>query len=1007
MKNRLTACILIFLTLSIPVRLAAQTDSLHTRIYDYFNTYSLKGFSPTEPLSPIACRIDSTARTVHVTLADAFAEQPLTASRADSIYASLGALLKTGYADFTLELTDRRGHNLRQLVPNRYRTEADIDRTRLWQSDYTGLPWTENLSLPYRPTRGLAGRHLFIWPSHGRFWHEKQQLWKWQRPRLFATCEDLLSQSLVNPLLVPMLERAGAVVALPRERDGQTESTVTDNDTPQRPEGVYSESGMWSDGTRPGFGLPLHRLQDDSLAVSAPETILFSGENPFTLGTSRRAATVTDGHSTASARWTPHPARDGRYAVYVSYATESDAVDDARYTIHHAGGTTAFRVNQRMGGGTWVYLGTFFFSAQADGAEYIELSNESAHKGHVSADAVRIGGGMGLTAGADSVTSGLPAALECAAAYAQWAGMPENVYRSDGGRLGYDADIRTRSNMLARLGGMSPYQPDTTGLGVPFELSVALHTDAGIRLGSPVGMLSIATTENAGATSYASGVNRMASLDLGDCILSQIQNDMSRGLGALWPHRGLRDRNYGETRSPRVPAVIVEMFSHQNFDDMKLAYDPHFRFLMARAIYKAILRHVAFSHSEPEPVVQPLPPHGLSALLTGRDGTVRLSWHETVDLLEPSARPEAYIVYTGDGRGGFDNGILVKGACHTTLPVEQGQFYTFRVTAVNDGGESLPSATVACFRATEVHTPEVLVVDGFDRLSGPARVDDFGRQGFDLGTDLGVPDGSADYFCGYQKVFDIEPQNTWGISGNELEGHTIAGNTHDHSVRHGRALAATGHFSFSSAETAALTADGPDLKNYTAVDYIAGLNRDATHNLRNYRALPPQVRTLLTDYMKNGGRLLLSGAFIGSDMQDKDEKDFCRDTLHYIMGASTADTTDFVCGLGLDSIPLVRRWNAAHYAVTQSDVLLPAQGAFSVFTYGNGTSAGIACKKEIADNEKRKLYSHRKEKNEKTMLYSATQKESRLIALGFPLECITDDEQRNIIINALLRFLTE
>ena len=63
---------------------------------------------------------------------------------------------------------------------------------------------------------GMQGRTLAIWPSHGKYYDNG---WKWQRPRLFGTVEDLLSRSFVDPYLVPMLENAGAYVMLPRERD--------------------------------------------------------------------------------------------------------------------------------------------------------------------------------------------------------------------------------------------------------------------------------------------------------------------------------------------------------------------------------------------------------------------------------------------------------------------------------------------------------------------------------------------------------------------------------------------------------------------------------------------------------------------------------------------------------------------------------------------------------------------------------------------------------------------
>ena len=68
------------------------------------------------------------------------------------------------------------------------------------------------------------------------------------------------------------------------------------------------------------------------------------------------------------------------------------------------------------------------------------------------------------------------------------------------------------------------------------------------------------------------------------------------------------DRNYSETREPQVPAMILEMLSHQNFRDMALGHDPAFKFNLARAIYKGVLKYTSYQHEE-DYVVQPLPHH--------------------------------------------------------------------------------------------------------------------------------------------------------------------------------------------------------------------------------------------------------------------------------------------------------------------------------------------------------------------------------------------------------------
>ena len=62
-----------------------------------------------------------------------------------------------------------------------------------------------------------------------------------------------------------------------------------------------------------------------------------------------------------------------------------------------------------MGGGTWVYLGTFGFDAGKSNACKVTLSNRSAKAGQiVTADAVKIGGGMGKTLPAASLRKGQP-----------------------------------------------------------------------------------------------------------------------------------------------------------------------------------------------------------------------------------------------------------------------------------------------------------------------------------------------------------------------------------------------------------------------------------------------------------------------------------------------------------------------------------------------------------------------------------------------------------------------
>ena len=94
------------------------------------------------------------------------------------------------------------------------------------------------------------------------------------------------------------------------------------------------------------------------------KTIYKEEENPFTDGTCRFIPTEKKKKKNKDqvfAEWVPTLPVTGKYAVYVSYQTLPNSVSDAKYLVFHNGGVTEFKVNQKIGGGTWVYLGTFEF----------------------------------------------------------------------------------------------------------------------------------------------------------------------------------------------------------------------------------------------------------------------------------------------------------------------------------------------------------------------------------------------------------------------------------------------------------------------------------------------------------------------------------------------------------------------------------------------------------------------------------------------------------------------
>ena len=510
MQRRTLYIFILFIFAVTPV--LAQTSKDEAKLADnlkqYFAKYKPKGTRLTQQPRMLSYELDNQAQTLVITADEFFAAQEFTPEITEHIYKKIRGTLPKPYRDYTVTVMTI-GMTIDELVPNRLSQNAD--KSRLWGDiDYEGEPWVKNISTPLKVTHGLQGRHLSLWASHGRFYDQKKGCWRWQRPKLFGTTEDLFTQTIVVPYLIPMLEKAGAVVFTPRERDWQTEEVIVDNDGPKRNYFEVTAQGKWQTTSYPGFAWHTGTYSD--------------GENPFEAGSARMTTTTNSKSRYSVATYQPDFKKAGRYAVYVSYQTLPNSIEDALYTVWHKGECTQFRVNQQMGGSTWVYLGTFDFDAGYSEFNRVTLTNQSDHRGVVTTDAVRFGGGMGNIERFGE-TSGMPRAVEGARYYGQWAGMPYAVYSSKDGQDDYGDDINVRSHMTNLLGGGSCYMPTVEGRKVPIELSLAVHSDAGYDKEGVglIGSLSICTT-NFHDGKLNAGISRMASRDFADALLSNEVN---------------------------------------------------------------------------------------------------------------------------------------------------------------------------------------------------------------------------------------------------------------------------------------------------------------------------------------------------------------------------------------------------------------------------------------------------------------------------------------------------
>ena len=136
----------------------------------------------------------------------------------------------------------------------------------------------------------------------------------------------------------------------------------------------------------------------------------------------------------------------------------------------------------------------------------------------------------------------------------------------------------------------------------------------------------------------------------------------------------------------------------------------------------------------------------------------------------------------------------------------------------------------------------------------------------------------------------------------------------------------------------------------------------------------------MSNYAHNHGKLIASGAYVGSDMRDSVEQVFMADVFKIAFdGAIKTDTllanirplvSDTV-SITRDSIValLYKSPNAMHYAPTMVDVLTPLGNAITGYRYPGWGAASVVY---IDDKQKTHIF-------------------------GFPLECIKDQADRRRI----------
>ncbi|NLE35135.1 MAG: hypothetical protein GX622_08530 [Bacteroidales bacterium] len=943
-------------------------------------------------------KVDEKEREVNVYFPVTSSYNPIREDTHALLVNSLRNNLGKKFAGYTVNMYSN-GFSLESLIPNYFRHDLPEDAARIMPV-VDERPVLVNRTGSESFSKGLDSRYIALWHSHGYYFDQPLDRWEWQRAKLFGSVEDLSVMAYVVPYLAPMLENSGATVFLPRERDLQVNEVIVDNDRSTGASAFTLQEPAMVTGSGRGF------LFRDTL---------FTGDNPFMMGTSLR---ITGG----SALYVPDIPEQGWYGVTISYPRIAGYNGKVKVRVTHTGGDTEFTVDQSPGGGTWLWLGSFLFDRGTDaGRGSVTIAGIDGSEALV--DAVRFGGGMGnvarrpsgrvisnqrsLNAGdrqhasdtaAPALThrwklSGKPRFLEAARYWLQYAGMPDTlVYTPNRGRNDYNDDYMSRAewvNYLVR----KPDSTGLTGMGIPIDLSFAFHTDAGVTPDdSIIGTLGIySTITNDGR--FPGGTNRLASRDLTDIVQTQIVEDIRVLFNPEWTRRGMWDRSYYEARKPDVPAMLLELLSHQNLADQRYGFDPRFRFHVSRAVYKGMLRYLADASGN-DYVVHPLPVSDFA--IEPVDGKqVRLRWQPVTDPLESTADALSYRVYMRKGNDGYDNGTPVSDTSFVTELPAYNTIYSFRVTALNDGGESFPSEELAVGINPDADGT-VLIVNGFDRISGPAWFDRDGMAGVAWWDDRGVADHYSFVSTGDQYDFERRSPWTddddagWGASWSDDEGRVIPGNTFDFARVHGHSVMAAGK-SFFSVSDEVFTGDGFNLNPWCAVDLLFGEEKKTSsafdQGSSDFAIYTPGFIKALMRMHDAALPVFMSGSYVGTDLvmaADTGISGIVKETLHFTPRTGHAVRTGGVAGtdLALPAFGGTFEFNAGNsdeiYAAEAPDAIEPAdRQSVTAFRYiENNTSAAVMYRGDV-----------------------------RSFVMGFPFETISSQAERDVLMRQILDFL--
>lgn len=651
---------------------------------------------------------------------------------------------------------------------------------------------------------------------------------------------------------------------------------------------------------------------------------------------------TTSATETAVARYQPTLAAAGFYPVYAWTHYGSDRAADQLYRVNHSGGSTEVKVNHRRVGDGLIYLGTYHFDAGTAGS--VEISNKSSEAGRtIIADMIRFGNGVGDIARADGV-SGRSREDEAGLYWVEW-----HVSRSQG--IATSQYRNSTNNDRNATISLSPRYAEYMNREADGALSdrvfVSYHSNAA----GGRGVLGLYNGNNDPSEATPN------QFELAKFLGQEVNDDLVAQNGQFefnWFNAGMNvtldrsDIEFGEINNDYVgnefDATIVEVAYHDDATDTALMRDPKVRDAVARATYQGIVRYFnSLDGGATSLTMLPGRVPQVRAEVIDAD-SVQLTWTAPAANSYNGDAATGYRIYGSTNGYGFDGGTFVAGGATTTftlngLSAAEGAYF-FKVVAVNSGGEGQASEVVAAIPGDR--DKSILIVNGFDRLT---------RQ---QNPTQAVPGGQAER---------VRPRQS---------------NSFDYAVQVAAAIEANAPYAEVDTASNEMVASGAvNLADYDAVIWISGeeSTADDTFNAAEQAAV--------TSYLAGGGKLFVSGAEIGWDLQAQGGGAvFYNNVLKasYVADAGGGYTAAGAAGSIFQGVSIAFDNGAQFYNVNFPDRIAAIGGSVLAMSYTAPGSGGAAIQHTDAGTG------------------------AQVVNFGFPFETITTAANRATVMDRILDY---